>query len=468
MSETENPSDVAGENEAAPSVAPEKRNFAGWLLLVAFFIALVAAALTGKEEEKETSAVNAMEVETTLKMTLLGREFSELAEGGASASSKKEFEEQLTQLYSKVYREREKDSTAAKLTLTLGQELGKQPDAKALGKLEKSKDKADLNYAKVYSTPKLEPAWVAEAKKSFPETFLGKVVLTHALAKAGQAQAAKDVIKPMDALPVGVVFVGALFSFALGIVVIIWTVISNATEGAKPVGNPFTGLTAADSDRLAIRMAVFLLMFSFIPGLIGLGLRRVIDPLVATVLGEIVLLVAFGFFCKVPIMGVADPLKKIMGRMQPWPKLAGVGYLAFLANLPIVAVLTLTAQRLLPNAAPPSHPISEQIGAGASTLSIVMMYALAAVMAPILEELSFRGLLFPALAKHMKPVMAMIVSGLLFGMIHPQGPVMWASLAAIGAMSAYIAHRTGSLLPSMVMHAIHNGSLLTLSMVLLY
>jgi membrane protease YdiL (CAAX protease family) len=56
---------------------------------------------------------------------------------------------------------------------------------------------------------------------------------------------------------------------------------------------------------------------------------------------------------------------------------------------------------------------------------------------------------------------------LLFAAIHPQGPILWAGLAAIGVMACFLTHMTGSLVPAMVMHSVHNASVLTLAIVVL-
>jgi membrane protease YdiL (CAAX protease family) len=103
---------------------------------------------------------------------------------------------------------------------------------------------------------------------------------------------------------------------------------------------------------------------------------------------------------------------------------------------------------------------------GQGAAEALATYLLAAVLAPFLEELTFRGLLFPALKRHMPWVAAAAVSGLTFAAIHPQGPLLWVSLGTLGVAGAVSAQYTGSLVPAMVMHALNNASVLTLSLVL--
>jgi len=450
-----------------PKEMAAPRSLGSWVILGALFALLIITPLLGDKPADKSSGIDATELESSLKMAMLARTFADSAKIKAPATSTVEVDP-LKTIYDKVFPKRATDSLAARLTLSVGYELGLNPDPKALATLEKGKSSSDRNYAAVYSSKTLKPEWVQSARAGFPSTFLGKVVLKHALAKSDQSEAAKKAITTLDAVPVGIVIVGALLSFAIGVVVIIGGILMLASGENKAKGHSFTGLTRADADRLALRMALFLILMIFVPSLFAYVFLGKLPDMAGSIIGQLVLLGVFWLVCKTPILGVADPFKKLIGSTENWPKLVGFGFLAFFANLPFVLILALLAQQLLPNAPAPTHPLSDELGSGANPFTIAMMFFAATVMAPILEELSFRGLLFPALTKYMKPVVAMLLSGCLFGMVHPQGPVLWASLAAIGSMSAFLTYRTGSLIPSMVMHAVHNASILTLSMVLIY
>lgn len=78
------------------------------------------------------------------------------------------------------------------------------------------------------------------------------------------------------------------------------------------------------------------------------------------------------------------------------------------------------------------------------------------IMAPIVEEMLFRG----AIEGHLlriwkKPAYAIIVSALLFGLVH--GNLVQAPFAfLLGLALGWIYYRSGSLLPSMLMHFVNN------------
>lgn len=83
---------------------------------------------------------------------------------------------------------------------------------------------------------------------------------------------------------------------------------------------------------------------------------------------------------------------------------------------------------------------------------------LVCVVAPIAEELFFRGFLFGGLRKR-GLVVALLVSGVAFGLAHvasaPIGFIV--PLGALGVLLALLYERTGSLYPSIALHALNNS-----------
>ena len=78
------------------------------------------------------------------------------------------------------------------------------------------------------------------------------------------------------------------------------------------------------------------------------------------------------------------------------------------------------------------------------------------LIGPIVEELLFRGAITKELLRKYNPSTAIIISGLLFGLIHINpAQVLGASL--IGFLLAWLYWRTGSLIPCMVLHVFNNA-----------
>ena len=93
------------------------------------------------------------------------------------------------------------------------------------------------------------------------------------------------------------------------------------------------------------------------------------------------------------------------------------------------------------------------------------MVFLAVVVAPVAEELCFRGLLYPALRKRWGRLFALLATSLLFGMIHGL-PATWVPLTILAVVLAALVEVTGSILPAIVAHTAFNG--LTVALLLLF
>jgi membrane protease YdiL (CAAX protease family) len=79
------------------------------------------------------------------------------------------------------------------------------------------------------------------------------------------------------------------------------------------------------------------------------------------------------------------------------------------------------------------------------------------VIGPVFEEILFRGAITRLLLKQYTPSKAIVLSALLFGIIHGN-PVQIIGAGCIGLLLAWIYYRTASLIPCIVIHIINNGT----------
>jgi membrane protease YdiL (CAAX protease family) len=81
------------------------------------------------------------------------------------------------------------------------------------------------------------------------------------------------------------------------------------------------------------------------------------------------------------------------------------------------------------------------------------------VAAPLAEEFFFRGFLFRVLWERTNVIVAIIATGLAFGLVHLPGGdwIGVAVLAILGAALCVLLWRTASLLPCIMLHAFHNS-----------
>lgn len=80
-----------------------------------------------------------------------------------------------------------------------------------------------------------------------------------------------------------------------------------------------------------------------------------------------------------------------------------------------------------------------------------------ALVAPVVEEVIFRGLIFTRLRRIMPGWLAVALSAAIFGACH--GEFVWFCYAfVLGGIFALLAERTRSILPGMLMHVVFNGT----------
>jgi uncharacterized protein len=90
---------------------------------------------------------------------------------------------------------------------------------------------------------------------------------------------------------------------------------------------------------------------------------------------------------------------------------------------------------------------------------VLASYAVVAtVFAPLGEEVLFRGLFFGSLRERMPVGVAAAIAGVVFGLIHLDAPVQGILLLCVFGVSLCLLYQvTGSLLPCLGLHALHNS-----------
>jgi uncharacterized protein len=145
-------------------------------------------------------------------------------------------------------------------------------------------------------------------------------------------------------------------------------------------------------------------------------------------------------------------------RRSDWlPWITGVGFAYLGRTVVSVVALALTGGRALAEA-------SNLTGGDGSVVSIVVLVVVAVVLAPIAEELMFRGLLLRTFMHRMSFWPAALLSTLLFGGFHMYevgtltGAVTLAcSVGVLGLVNCYLVRITGRLTPGIMVHATYNA-----------
>jgi membrane protease YdiL (CAAX protease family) len=175
-------------------------------------------------------------------------------------------------------------------------------------------------------------------------------------------------------------------------------------------------------------------------------------------------IIPFAFFWPL-LRGVsAAELRRGLGwtRGRGVAREVGAGLLAYLAGLPVLAVggvISLILTRL--SGADTTHPIMNEIGRG-GWWRAAQLFFLAAVWAPVIEETMFRGAFYHHLRRRLPWPLAAAFVGLLFAAVHPQGWAAIPTLGAIGFCFSVTREWRGSIIASAVAHALNNGAVTVL------
>ncbi|HPF39219.1 MAG TPA: CPBP family intramembrane metalloprotease [Phycisphaerae bacterium] len=107
---------------------------------------------------------------------------------------------------------------------------------------------------------------------------------------------------------------------------------------------------------------------------------------------------------------------------------------------------------------PAEHPSIETLRSAAVPVWMKAMIVLSAVViAPIVEELLFRGMLLPSIAKRLRsPLLGLLISSLLFGLIHYRVAKTVPALFVFGIALGATYLRTRSLVVVILIHALFN------------
>lgn len=239
-----------------------------------------------------------------------------------------------------------------------------------------------------------------------------------------------------------------------------WRHDAGEPEQAFPV--PFTIF-----DALGMVVWTVIAQVLVVTGAAGLGLvdlqtdltTRPVTGITIQIAGQVLAL--FGI---VGYLGLRGGLSwRVLGPRRPRARHVAMGMGLGVAGLVLVLTLAEMVNRAFgPYDAPEQYALQVS---GSSLLVLVLAGVSAVLLAPVMEEVVFRSLLFQSVRRKLGLSAAMVIQALVFAYIHFEivgSPPAVVGLVALALWLAGAFHRTGSLVVPVVAHATYNLSVLLL------
>jgi membrane protease YdiL (CAAX protease family) len=183
----------------------------------------------------------------------------------------------------------------------------------------------------------------------------------------------------------------------------------------------------------------------FDPDIESLGSRLALQTALAATL------IGVAFIAARPGPGLAEPPALGLRRpLAPAIKVSALAYVAYIGAAIVIAALL----------EPEQEDVTRDLGFGEGDFGSIAAGLLIVVVAPVSEEIFFRGFLFGGLRRGTSFVVAALVSSGIWGLFHYTGPGSWGvvvQLTVFGLALAWVYERTGSLWPPIALHVLNNA-----------
>jgi membrane protease YdiL (CAAX protease family) len=152
-----------------------------------------------------------------------------------------------------------------------------------------------------------------------------------------------------------------------------------------------------------------------------------------------------------------EPLSEIGLSAKHFLKNVWTGVVGYLAVIPLLlAVLfTLAAIAQAFSYEPPPQPVVQMYLKKSTEPYLVFFTLFVAGAGPVIEEIFFRGFTYKAFRAKMGVRWALVISALIFAALH-MNLIAFIPIFILGIFLGYLYEKTGSLVPSMTVHMLHN------------
>ncbi len=232
------------------------------------------------------------------------------------------------------------------------------------------------------------------------------------------------------------------------------------TPPQKERPSPLPGVTWNFRDILVGFFAALVVFFLLGAVIIGGAIAAFDNDSLETSLAEVVTIVLLDVVLVVTVLAVISRKGgglTALGFRAPargWRRMLGYVVLAYFAAIGLVNIYGIAIDVFGLEQLEPSQQLEDDFY---DHDSVVILTGLAIVfMAPVAEEIFFRGFIFGGLRRYLNLPIAGLISGLLFAAAHGD-PGLIVPFAGIGLVLAYLYERSGTLLAPIGVHFVFNG-----------
>ena len=134
------------------------------------------------------------------------------------------------------------------------------------------------------------------------------------------------------------------------------------------------------------------------------------------------------------------------------------GYCALIPLLLLSAIIIVPLESKLEKVLPtPINPAVALISSSKTAGEWILLFFLIACLAPVIEEIVFRGILQNAIKRKAGPWASIFLSACIFSFLHPQLPLGFLPVMVLGIVFGILAEARKSLVPSIIAHSMNNG-----------
>jgi membrane protease YdiL (CAAX protease family) len=236
------------------------------------------------------------------------------------------------------------------------------------------------------------------------------------------------------------------------------SVASGPPPGA-PAGEPQAPRTDWGPAR-AFGGFAFVLVISLLVGIVVVGIAGDTDSIGAGLAIQAGLAGALIFsaflFASPGMSGLAD--RAVLGLRKPLRKSVWLGVATYFGYIACALVIALILS-------PEQEDIARDLGSDEGVIGTIIAGVLIVIVAPVSEEIFFRGFFYPGLRRGMPVILAAVLSSVVWGLLHYTGEGTWGVVVQItvfGLWLTWLFERTGSIYPTIAVHMLNNAVAFTI------